>query len=169
MKRRLLSLVCILALVLALGACGKKTAQELFGQIEMNSAEIIVPNVTLSMLNALTFDDKPELIDSDIAGLVYNVDGLYTEISAYGSTGATAEAVIFLSCENAEHAKQVYDVLEQYRKEMTDIYSRYNAAESEKLAAALLRQDGKYVIFCVSPDTAAATEAYYTAVVNAQT
>ena len=44
---------------------------------------------------------------------------------------------------------------------MADIYAPYNQPESVKLTKALLAQDGVYVVFCVSPDTAAAEKAYH--------
>ena len=50
---------------------------------------------------------------------------------------------------------------------MADVYADYNLPESLKLKEALLSADGRYVVFCVSPDTAAAENAYHAFVVQA--
>lgn len=149
-----------LALVVLCGCSQELTPEEAFGKLDMTKATISVSDLAATLADSLTFDDKPQPIETEIALILYNIDGMCEEIASYGSTGATAEAVLAVRCENAEKAKTVYDSLSTYRTEMADIYSRYNETESHKLSQSLLRCDGKYVVFCVSPDTAAAETVY---------
>ena len=163
MFRAFIALTLILALFCG---CGKElTPEEALAKLDMTKAELSVADLTKSLAESLTFADTPTKIENEIALILYNLDGMCEEISAYGSTGATAEAVVGVRCADAETAGKVYDVLHTYRSEMAEIYSRYNTVESEKLIHSLLRRDGKYVFYCVSPDTPAAEAAYVAYVV----
>ncbi len=156
--RAFTAIVLILALFCG---CGKDlTPEEAFAKLDLTKADVPVAGLAQSLAAGLTFDDKPEVIDNEIALILYNIDGMCEEVAAYGSTGATAETVLFVRCADAETAGKVYENLHTYRSEMAEIYSRYNTVESEKLIKSLLRCDGRYVLYVVSPDTPAAEAAY---------
>ncbi len=158
-KRGILSV--LMALLLLLTACGSETKVPVFADVDMLTADISVTELTAHLLSETTFDDTLVEMDSDIAGSLYGANGLFTEIAAYGSTGATAEAVLVLRCDSAENASAAKDKIEKHRAEMEELYASYNARESEKLAKAFLSCDGVYVVFCVAPDAASVESVYH--------
>ncbi len=138
-----------------------------FASVDMNTADIPAAALAEHLLTKVAFDD-PNMIqmDAEIAQTLYNVAGLAESVVSYGSTGATAEAILVLRCSNAENAAAAAEKIGKYRTEMAEIYASYNQPESVKLTKALLAQDGVYVVFCVAPDAAAAESAYHAFVVD---
>ena len=133
-----------------------------FASVDMAAAVLDVQGMADHLLQNVTFDD-PNLIlmDSAIAETLYNIAGLSESVVSYGSTGATAEAILVLKCTTSENADTAKARIDQYRTEMADIYADYNEPESGKLTNALLSADGVYVVFCVSPDAKAAENIYH--------
>jgi len=139
-----------------------------FAHVDMTAATLDVQGLADHLLQNVTFDD-PNLIamDSAIAETLYNIAGLTEAAVSYGSTGATAEAVLVLKCASVENAEAAKARIDQYRTEMAAVYADYNEPESGKLTNALLSADGVYVVFCVSPDAKAAEAAYHAYVTDA--
>lgn len=120
------------------------------------------PDALIEALNGkLTFDDKALFpLDDEIAASLYKVSGLCEDMSVVGSTGATAECIAFFVAADEAGAKTVEGKLTDYCAEMSRVYSGYNAVEADKLTKAFIIQNGKYVLMCVSPDSAAAEKEY---------
>lgn len=158
--------VCLLVFCLIFSACRSGEDEDSFSNIDMNTVELSVQELADELNSSLTFDDTLVPLDEEIAGRLYGIVGLYESVAAYGSTGATAEAVVVLRCADAEKAISVASFIEEYRKDMADVYAGYNMKESGKLKNAFLSANGKYVVFCVSPDTPAAEAAFRSLVVS---
>ena len=158
---------------LLLASCGETPApasenSKDFSTVDMTAAALDVQGLAEHLLQNVDFDD-PHLIlmDSAIAETLYNIAGLAESVISYGSTGATAEAILVLKCASPENAEAAKAKIDQYRTEMADVYADYNEPESGKLTNALLSADGVYVVFCVSPDAKAAENVYHTFVTEA--
>lgn len=133
-----------------------------FASVDMTTAEISTSGLAEHLLTEITFDDTSLIrMEPAIAESLYNIAGLADSVVSYGSTGATAEAVLVLHCTSEENAAAAEAKIDQYRAEMAAVYADYNEPESGKLTNALLSCDGVYVVFCVSPDTKAAKTAYH--------
>lgn len=170
-RRRFLTVLTAAALVLC--ACEQAPAPvseqaKDFASVDMITAALDVQGLADHLLQNAAFDD-PNLIamDTAIAETLYNIAGLAESAVSYGSTGATAEAVLVLKCTSAENAQTAREKIDQYRTEMADVYADYNEPESGKLTNALLTADGVYVVFCVSSDSSAAESIYHTYVTDA--
>jgi len=139
-----------------------------FASVDMMTADISAPALAEHLLANVKFDD-PNMapLDGEIAQMLYNITGLCESAAAYGSTGATAEAVLVVKCATAENAAAAAEKIDTYRKEMAGIYASYNEPESVKLTRAMLSTDGVYVVFCVAPDPAAAETVYHSYVTSA--
>lgn len=157
--------VTLLLSVLLLSACVTTTPVDL-SKINMNDITLDVSHMGETLLAALTFDDSLVPMEEEIAAEVYGVAGLYNTIAVYGSTGATAEVLLILRCDSATDAEAAEARLATYRDEMAAVYADYNTVESEKLTDAVLECEGRYVLFCVSPDPDAVSEAYRAYVVD---
>jgi len=158
---------------LLLASCGETPAPanenaKDFSTVDMTAAALDVQGLAEHLLQNVSFDD-PNLIlmDSAIAETLYNIAGLAESAVSYGSTGATAEAILVLKCASPENAEAAKAKIDQYRTEMAAVYADYNEPESGKLTNAFLSADGVYVVFCVSPDAKAAENAYHTFVTEA--
>ncbi len=167
-RRQIKKSLCSAALLLLLCLLTACVAPEPLdiSQINMNDLTLDVADMAEELLTELTFDDTLVQINAELAAGLFDIGGLYNDIAAYGSTGATAEALVLLRCQSATDAETAADRFQKYRTEMADVYADYNMKESTKLTDALLQCHGRYVIFCVSPDTEAATKAYQTYVVD---
>ena len=136
-------------------------------RVNMNDVTLDVSDMAGSLMKTLTFDDTLSPLEEDIAASLLDVEDLYNTMAAYGSTGATAEMLVILRCESATDAEAAEARLQKYRDEMAAVYAGYNMKESEKLTKSVLVCEGRYVLFCVSPDTEAVTEAYQAYIVDA--
>lgn len=143
-----------------------ETAKD-FASVDMAAADLDVQGLAEALLAKASFDDSNlVLMDSAIAETLYNIAGLTEAVTAYGSAGGTAEAILILKCADAEKAAAAAEKIAQYRTEMAAIYADYNEPESGKLTNALLCADGVYVVFCVSKDTKAAEGVYHSFVTD---
>ena len=161
--------ICVLLLlilaVLFVASCSLGQPTDI-DSVNMNDITLSVPDLAAFMLSEIVFDDDLVKIDSDIALRLYGVDDIGGIVAAYGSTGATAEAIFVMRCESASDAEAARSQVEKYRSEMASVYADYNSKESGKLTNAFLTCDGRYVVFCVSPDSAAAQNAYHSFVLK---
>ncbi len=128
--------------------------------VDMTDAEISVDALAAHLLEKVAFADTLVPMEAEIAGKLYGIQNLCESVAGYGSTGATAEAILVAACPDAEKAAAAAAAVEQYRTEMAEIYADYNAAEAQKLRAAFLEQNGRYVVYCAAPDPGAAKDAY---------
>ncbi len=165
-KKQCCRFALLAALLFLLSACGQpqKDPGDVprdFASVDMETAEISPEVLAVHLLAETAFDDALIQIDPAIAGRLYGIEGLYDSLAAYGSTGATAEAILVVACPDAETAAEAAGSIERYRAEMTDIYADYNQKESGKLRRAVLDCDGRYVVFCAAPDPDAARAAYH--------
>lgn len=164
------ALAVLTAGALLLSGCDQTQddAPKTFASVDMTAADIPLSRLAEQLLAEATFDDANLVqMENDIAGSLYNITSLAEEIVSYGSTGATAEAVLCIRCASAEDAAAAYEKINKYRAEMADIYAAYNEPESNKLKNALLTADGVYVVYCVSSNTETAKKAYENYVVAA--
>ena len=168
MHRKFSGILCGTALllsVLLLTAC-VSTAPLDTSKINMNDITLDVSHMGETLFAGLTFDDTLVPMEEEIAAEVFNIADLYNTMSVYGSTGATAEVLLLLRCDSATDAETAAARLAAYRDEMAGVYADYNMVESEKLTDAVLVCEGRYVLFCVTPDPEAVTEAYRAYVVD---
>lgn len=168
MHQKFSGILCAAALILSvllLTACVSTAPLDL-SKINMNDITLDVSHMGETLFAGLTFDDALVPMEEEIAAEVFNVAGLYNTMSVHGSTGATAEVLLILRCDSATDAETAAARLAAYRDEMAVVYADYNMVESEKLTDAVLECEGRYVLFCVTPDPEAVTEAYRAYVVD---
>ena len=128
--------------------------------VDMTEAEISPDALAAHLLEKVAFADTLVPMEPEIAARLYDVREQTESIVGYGSTGATAEAILVIACPDADAAKEAAARVEKYRTEMAQIYADYNPTEAQKLRAAFLEQNGRYVVYCAAPDPGAAKDAY---------
>lgn len=101
----------------------------------------------------ITYEDPLEKLDSDMVGMLYEVDGLVTESVVYMGSGATAEEIAVFACNDADTAKnEVKPIVDAHVQSQIDSFEDYVPGEVAKLEKAVVRQAGKYVALSVSND-----------------
>lgn len=141
--KRMKYTLCLLA-ALALTGCGKTT--------EINPAETVA-----QMQEKLTFTDQMAELDKDGACRVYGVDeALVDDCAGLRGSGATAESFSVWKATDTDSAEELEEQLESFLDSWIEGYSDYKPEEVPKLESAVLEQEGKYIILCVSADNEAA-------------
>lgn len=137
-----------------------------FDNIDFTSVILDITSICSEMSTKITLDDDLYPVAESVAVNNYQIAGLYTELSAYCSSLATAECVCIAKCEDTDKAAQVKEKFESYAEKMAKTYSSYNMTESKKLENAYINSFGNYVVFFVSVDSGEAFNAFKTAVLD---
>ena len=107
--------------------------------------------VSDSLLNDIVYEDELSEVDYD---LVYNMDEVKVSDSiVYVGSGATAEEIAVIECENVEEAKKALTALNERVEEQKESFKDYVPKELEKLEEAVVIQKGKTVVLSISNDS----------------
>jgi len=146
MKQKVLTIWIVIYVFLFICSC---SPADKYADAELDT-EVLVS----AMQNGLFFDDELVRLDDELVAQKYNFGGNKTVILA--GSGATAEEIIIVEYSDAPSAKNGLEKLNSHLSEQKNLFKNYNASEMPKLESALCRTYGRFVIYCVSSDTAAA-------------
>ena len=135
----------LLAVGLLMGGCG-------------SSAKTIDANTLAETLTKeISYDDALESVDADTISMYIEVpEGV--ESVMYMGSGATAEEVAVFTAKDAEAAGETLKKVQEHVDDQTASFKAYKAEEAKRVADAVLKQEGNYVILCVSGDSDKANE-----------
>lgn len=103
------------------------------------------------------FSDILSPVNKEIAASFYGFeDAEVTECVEYCSTGATTEEITLLKCASEEAAAKIKANAQARVETQRTIYESYAPLEMPKLDDAIVMQDGLYVFYVVSADSAKA-------------
>jgi len=143
MKIKKIILLTILAITILISSCGDKYENSV---IDINS-------LADSIMNGITFDDQLIQVSEENIKLTYNF-GEYVNMIVYAGGGATAEEIILIECSDSASADKIYMNVDTYYKNKKFYFKDYNPDETYKLDKPIFARIGKYVVYCVSPNTA---------------
>jgi len=103
------------------------------------------------LLENAEFDDELVELDETLIHTLYNF-GKSEAIVVYSGSGATAEEIIIIENDTSDNAKAAYNQLKSYLQKKKINFKDYNPAEMYKLENPVLKQYGKYVVYCISKD-----------------
>ncbi len=151
MKRHIGGWMAVL-LCLLLCACGGTT------NVTMNVSE-----TGKALCTQGTFEDTMSEANANIFKMLYGATddtaealSYVEELSFYMSTGATAEEIMVARCKDAEGARQLMQAAKDRVEYLKTSFENYVPKELTKLQNPVLRQEGTYVILCISADDVAA-------------
>ncbi len=121
---------------------------------EETRAPATADDIKNAIFSAVTFSEELELIDGEIAALIYPCEDA-EEIYAYCNSGAIAEEVVIVKSDD----RDLLDSFDAYRNGQIEIFESYNAEEVSKLGKAYIGVIDDYIVYCVSPDPAAVSDA----------
>lgn len=103
------------------------------------------------------FSDFLSPITKEIASSFYGFEDAYvTDCVVYCSTGATTEEIALFKCASEEAATKLKANADKRIGTQKAIYESYAPAEPPKLDDAIVTQNGLYVFYIVSADSAKA-------------
>lgn len=141
MKRIYFTMLC-LSFIMICSACSKKEEKD-----------VDVKALSNSLLSELTYQDELSEIDLTTAQMIYAIEeNSVAESAFYVSSGATAEEIAVIKCQNSDEAKKVKEALELRVQEQTESFRDYVPEELEKLGKAVIKEKGSYVILSISND-----------------
>lgn len=132
------------AVMSLLAGCGSGKSQN----VDVNALE-------QSLLNDITYEDTlSKLSDEDISNYITIPEGV-TGVMYMGS-GATAESVAVFTAPDEATADILEDNIELYLQDQKSAFEDYKPEEAKRIKNAVLEQEGKYVVLCVSGDSSKA-------------
>ncbi len=112
------------------------------------------------LLAANVFSEPLELLDPEIAPMVYQLDASLTPtaLRAYRSSGATCEEVAVLDFATETDATAARTGMQAYLATQVEINRNYRPAQISKLEHALLEQQSNVLVMVVANDWSAAAQ-----------
>lgn len=141
MKKRMLSLLLALALLLGLAGCGT------------TGGSLDIQALAEDLLKNGEFSDELWKIDDSIVQKLYNVSD-YTQALVYVGSGATAEELALFAFPSEDAAAQGLQKAKDRLESQIADYRTYLPQEVPKLQNAVVKQWGNFVIVCISPGSA---------------
>ena len=136
------ALIFVLLLSVLLSSCS--------GQNSLNDRTIDIEKAGAALVECSEFDDNLRSVPLSMLSSIIGDIGAIKEASAYmAESGATAEAVMVMKCDNSEDAAAVKKLAESYRDTQKHLFESYNPNEVPKLENAVIETKGLYVLYAV--------------------
>ena len=119
------------------------------------SQNVDVEALEKSLLNDIVYEDTlSKLSDEDISNYIDIPEGVTGVL--YMGSGATAESVAIFTAPDKATADILEDNIEMYLRDQESAFEDYKPEEAKRIDNAVLEQEGKYVVLCVSGDSSKA-------------
>ncbi len=138
-------MLAALAAILLMTGCG-------------NSAKTIdAKSLAESLTKEISYEDTLENVDEDTISMYIEVPEDVESVMYMGS-GATAEEVAVFTAKDSSAAGETLKKVQEHLDDQTASFKAYKAEEVKRVADAVLKQEGNYVVLCVSGDSGRAKE-----------
>ncbi len=150
MKTKVMSVVCVLALLLTLTACGGSDSQP-----QKSAAEIAD-----AIYNTQTFQDTLNAIDSDMLGDYYRIDAAdLTDSKVYVSGSfSTAEEIAVFQASSSDAVENIKKAIDTRLEDLKLAFENYVPGEMTKINDPVLITKGTTVVLVLADDTAAVSD-----------
>ena len=156
-KTSIIAAILAIATVLCVFAgCGEdkasvkdeKTAETV---TEAKAVEIDIDAVAASIRDGVKFDDTLEKLEGDAVGYYYDLPEGASGIVYFGS-GATAEEIAVFDGGDSAGGDALLEMVEKHVDEQIESFRNYVPGEVARLEKAVIIQNGRYVLLCVTHD-----------------
>ena len=150
MKTKVMSVVCVLALLLTLTACGGSDSQP-----QKSAAEIAD-----AIYSTQTFQDTLNAIDSDMLGDYYRIDAAdLTDSKVYVSGSfSTAEEIAVFQASSSDAVENIKKAIDTRLEDLKLAFENYVPGEMTKINDPVLITKGTTVVLVLAEDTAAVSD-----------
>lgn len=145
-----MSVVCVLALLLTLTACGGSDSQP-----QKSAAEIAD-----AIYSTQTFQDTLNAIDSDMLGDYYRIDAAdLTDSKVYVSGSfSTAEEIAVFQASSSDAVENIKKAIDTRLEDLKLAFENYVPGEMTKINDPVLITKGTTVVLVLADDTAAVSD-----------
>jgi len=113
------------------------------------------------LLALASFDDNLTEVNKLILVTITGDSESVTDAKVYrGESGATAEELFLIYCDELEKIEYVKTLLTSYVEDQISGFEDYNPTEVPKLKDAVIISRGHYLLFCVAKDSSALPAAF---------
>lgn len=151
--KRVFAMICVIALVAVLCACGAQSAKpltEIFADIKAQ----------------VTFADNIEFSDVDKLDRYYGITA--EEVSEFAgcisSSGTNQEEVILIKAADDASAEKIQGILEQKYQAKLNENKNYNPEQAAMIEKCSVERSGLYVSMIISPEAETITKIYHEAI-----
>ena len=150
MKTKVMSVVCVLALLLTLTACGGSDSQP-----QKSAAEIAD-----AIYSTQTFQDTLNAIDADMLGDYYRIDAAdLTDSKVYVSGSfSTAEEIAVFQASSSGAVENIKKAIDTRLEDLKLAFENYVPGEMTKINDPVLITKGTTVVLVLADDTAAVSD-----------
>lgn len=150
MKTKVMSVVCVLALLLTLTACGGSDSQP-----QKSAAEIAD-----AIYSTQPFQDTLNAIDSDMLGDYYRIDAAdLTDSKVYVSGSfSTAEEIAVFQASSSDAVENIKKAIDTRLEDLKLAFENYVPGEMTKINDPVLITKGTTVVLVLADDTAAVSD-----------
>ena len=150
MKTKVMSVVCVLALLLTLTACGGSDSQP-----QKSAAEIAD-----AIYSTQTFQDTLNAIDADMLGDYYRIDAAdLTDSKVYVSGSfSTAEEIAVFQASSSDAVENIKKAIDTRLEDLKLAFENYGPGEMTKINDPVLITKGTTVVLVLADDTAAVSD-----------
>lgn len=150
MKTKVMSVVCVLALLLTLTACGGSDSQP-----QKSAAEIAD-----AIYSTQTFQDTLNAIDADMLGHYYRIDAAdLTDSKVYVSGSfSTAEEIAVFQASSSDAVENIKKAIDTRLEDLKLAFENYVPGEMTKINDPVLITKGTTVVLVLADDTAAVSD-----------
>ena len=153
--KRIIALICALALMMALCACGAKDVKPLSDVFSDIKAQV-------------TFTDNIEFNDASKLDRYYGIAA--EEVSEFAgcvsNSGTNQEEVILIKAADDAAAERIQGVLEQKYQSKLNENKNYNPEQAAMIEKCSVERSGLYVSMIISPEAETITKIYHEAIGN---
>lgn len=150
MKTKVMSVVCVLALLLTLTACGGSDSQP-----QKSAAEIAD-----AIYSTQTFQDTLNAIDADMLGDYYRIDAAdLTDSKVYVSGSfSTAEEIAVFQASSSDAVENIKKAIDTRLEDLKLAFENYVPGEMTKINDPVLITKGTTVVLVLADDTDAVSD-----------
>ena len=150
MKTKLISIVCVFALLLALTACGGTGSQA-----QKSAAEIAD-----AIYSSQTFQDTLHAIDTDMIGDYYRIDSDdLSDAKVYVSGSfSTAEEIAVFQASSSDAVEKIKKAIDIRLEDLKLAFENYVPGEMTKINDPVLVTKGNTVVLVLADDTASVSD-----------
>ena len=150
MKTKVMSVVCVLALLLTLTACGGSDSQP-----QKSAAEIAD-----AIYSTQTFQDTLNAIDADMLGHYYRIDAAdLTDSKVYVSGSfSTVEEIALFQASSSDAVENIKKAIDTRLEDLKLAFENYFPGEMTKINDPVLITKGTTVVLVLADDTAAVSD-----------
>lgn len=160
MKKTLVSLICVFALVFAFYGCSAKTAS--VGIYDLQKAMLAADDSLPEMKTVNSSSENAQSLFSYLCDLDYSkVDSFFL---SYCADGKKADEIAVVRLKNANDAQQTQDLINEHVQKRVSLYKTYGPDQVKRAQKAQVFSESNCVVLIICDNQSAVKSAFESAI-----